>query len=58
MQEEMTVLEQKETWELITLSLGKKIIRCEWVYILKLNPDGALTCLKTRLVVKGHSQVY
>lgn len=54
----MIVLEQNNTWELVTLPLGKKAIGCKWVYTVKLNPNGSLASLKARLVAKGYSQVY
>jgi len=46
------VLEQNETWELVTLSSGKKAVGCKWVYNVKLNLDGSLARLKARLVAK------
>jgi len=58
MQEEMTALEHNETWELVTLPPGKKVVGCKWVDTIKLNPDGSLARLKTRLVAKRYSQVY
>ena len=30
----------------------------QWIYTVKLNPDGSLARLKARLVVKRYSQVY
>ena len=36
-------------WELVTVSLGKKVVGCKWVYIVKLNPDRSLARLKARL---------
>jgi len=43
MQDKMTILEQNETWELVTLPLGKKIVGCNSV---KLNSDGSLARLR------------
>jgi hypothetical protein len=33
--------------------LGKKIVGCRWVYIVKQNPDGKIERYKARLVAKG-----
>jgi len=43
---------------MITLPPGKKIIGYKWVFIVKLNSDGSLAHLKTRLVAKRYSHVY
>ena len=56
--QEMTVLEQNETKELVTLPQGKKAVGCKWAYTIKLNPNGSLTRLKARLIAKSYSQVY
>jgi len=57
MQEEMMVLEQNETWELIIFPSRKKVIGCKWVCTVKLNTDGSLARLKAILVTKSYSQV-
>ena len=51
-------LRAKETWELVTLTTGKKVVRCKWVYIIKLNPNKFLVRLKARLVAIEYSQAY
>ena len=38
--------------------MGKKSIRCRWVFAVKVNPDGSVARLKTRLVAKGYAQIY
>ena len=53
-QEEMTALKQNDTWDLLPLPPGKKVIYSCWVYIMKLNPNGSLALLKARLVTKGY----
>jgi len=39
-QEEIMALEQNETWELVTLSLEKKVVGCKWIYTVKLTLMG------------------
>ena len=58
MVEEMTALHSTSTWGLVTLPVGKSLIGCRWVYTVKINPDGGVDRLKTRLVAKGYTQIY
>jgi len=58
MEEELKALEINQTWDLVPLSLGKTAISCQWVYAIKVNPDGSLARLKARLVAKWYAQVY
>ena len=55
MKKEILTLEQNDTWE--QHPLEKKAARCQWVYPLKLNPDGSFARLKACLVAKRYSQV-
>ena len=55
MQKKMTILEQNETWELVTLPPGKKAVGRKQMYTVKLNSDESLARLKARLVAKGYS---
>ena len=54
----MTALHPSGTWDLVTLSAGKTLVGCRWVYIVKTGLDGQVDCLKARLVTKGYTQVY
>ena len=56
MDNEMSSLEQNETWKLVPLPEGRKIVTCRWVYKSKLNPDGSLAKYKARLVARGYTQ--
>ena len=54
MMEELSSLERNDTWELCSLPLGRKSIKCKWVLNLKQNAD-QFRC-KARLVAKGFTQ--
>ena len=56
--EEMDALNGNSTWDLIQLPVGKKAIRCRWVFAIKVNHDGSIARLKAHLVVKGYAQTY
>lgn len=58
MQAELQVLENNNTWDLVPLPPGKKVIGCRWVYKVKLKANGSLERFKARLVAKGYSQQY
>lgn len=53
---EITSLEDNDTWLICSLSAGKKVVGCKWVYKVKLNADGTLERFKARLVAKGYTQ--
>ena len=53
---EITALETKETWIIVTLPPGKHVIGCKWVFTIKYNPDGTILKYKARLVAKGYTQ--
>ena len=56
MQSEMTLLQDHETWKLVNMPLGKKIVGCKWVYKINHNPSDEIVKFKTRLVAKGFTQ--
>ncbi|XP_074356045.1 putative mitochondrial protein AtMg00820 [Apium graveolens] len=58
MAEELTVLHQTHTWDLMTLPPGKYAIGCHWVYKIKTKAYGSVESYKARLVAKGYSQKY
>ncbi|KAH9307124.1 hypothetical protein KI387_043796 [Taxus chinensis] len=57
MQDEYSSLVKNNTWELVPLPKGKKLVRCKWVYKTKYEADGLVEKYKVRLVAKGYSQV-
>lgn len=56
--EEMPLFHENATWDLVPLPLGKSPIGCHWVYTVTVDPDGKIDRLKTRLVIKGYTQIY
>lgn len=52
----MPPLKLNETMDLIQAPLSKVIGK--WVFAVKLNLDGYLTCIKAKFVAKGYSQTY
>jgi hypothetical protein len=55
--EEYLSLMANDTWDLVPLLKGRKIVRCKWVYITKYALDGSFERHKAWLVAKGFSQV-
>jgi len=56
MQEEMDALHKNNTWDLVDLPKGSKVINCRWVLRKKFNPDGTIERYRARLVAKGYAQ--
>ena len=58
MVDEMIVLHSNGTWDLVPLPLGKSLVGCWWIYVVKVGPGGQIDRLKARLVAKGYTHVY
>ena len=54
----MKTLHKNHTCELVKLPIGKKTVRCRWVFTVKHNVDGSIERYKARLVAKGYTQTY
>eukprot|EP00253_Pinus_taeda_P007669 PITA_07669 len=57
MNEEYHSLLANDTWDLVPLLKGRKLVRCKSAYRTKYGPDGKVDKHKSRLVAKGFSQV-
>ena len=59
---EVTELEQKDTWELVRRSIikaqGRKALPSTWAFRRKRYPDGSIRKLKARLCVRGDQQTH
>ena len=53
---EIKSIEENETWELVELPAGAKVIGVKWVFKTKLNESGEVDKYKARLVAKGYHQ--
>lgn len=58
MQEELSMIEKNQTWELVPRPHDRNVIGVKWVFRTKLNPNGSINKHKARLVVKGYSQIF
>ena len=56
MNEEVKSIKDNNTWSLVELPQGKKVIDAKWVYKLKMDPKGEVARHKARLVAKGFLQ--
>jgi hypothetical protein len=57
MNEEYRSLMANDTWDLVPLPKGRKLVRCKWVYKTKYASNGSVERHKALLVSKGFSQV-
>ncbi|CAL9000577.1 unnamed protein product [Prunus brigantina] len=58
MREELKALDENQTWSIVKLPKGKKVVGCRWVYKTKFNSDGSIERHKARLVAKGFTQTF
>ena len=53
MEEEFSSLQKSNTWELVDLPPGRKLVQCKWVFKTKFVADGSPLKYKAILVAKG-----
>ena len=53
---EYSSLMENQTWDLVKLPEGHSIIGCKWVFRVKYDGNGKVSCFKGRLVAQGFSQ--
>ena len=58
MDEEMEALEKSNTWEMVPIPVGKKIVGSRSVFTIKYHFDGSTTRYKARLVAQGYTKSY
>eukprot|EP01018_Ginkgo_biloba_P030799 Gb_41776 [translate_table: standard] len=56
MEIEYDALVRNDTWDLVSLPIGKKAIGTKWIYKTKYREDGSIDKYKVRLVAKGYAQ--
>ena len=56
MQAEFDGLIDLDVWDLVERPPDAHVLRCLWVYALKLNPDNTIERFKARLVIDGSQQ--
>ena len=54
---EIDALKKNNTWSVVDLPSGKKVINSKWVYKVKYNSDGSIERHKVCLVIWGDEQV-
>ena len=58
MKEKLDALSKNHTWDLVTLSPGKYVVGCKWIYNIKTRSDESIERYTARLVAKGFTQEY
>ena len=56
MKSEMDSIHQNQTWELVEIPVGRKLLLCKWVFRYKYVSDSNTPKYKARLVAKGFKQ--
>lgn len=57
-QDEIKALKENHTWEVVSLSNGKRPVDCKCVFTIKFNVDGNINRYKARLVAKGFTHMH
>ncbi|GBN73143.1 Retrovirus-related Pol polyprotein from transposon TNT 1-94 [Araneus ventricosus] len=57
METEISILKDREVWEIVPRPRNKTVIGCRWVYSIKENAEGQILRYKAHLVAQGFHQV-
>ena len=58
MKEELQALNDNQTWSVVDLRKGKKVVGSRWIYKMKFQSNGSIERYKARLVARGFTQTY
>lgn len=58
MNDELTSLNNNNTWQIVPLPNGKTIVGSKWIFKIKYNADESIMKYKARVVAQGFSQKY
>ena len=58
MKEKLDALSKNHTWDLVTLSPGKYVVGCKWIYNIKTRSDESIERYKTHFVTKSFRHEY
>jgi len=56
--DEMSVLQNNGTRDLVPLPSEKFVVGCRWIFAIKVGFNGTIDCLKARIVAKGCTQIF
>lgn len=48
---------KNQTWDLVPLPLGRKLVQCKWIYRTNIVADGLVSKCKAEVIQKGFSKV-
>jgi Reverse transcriptase (RNA-dependent DNA polymerase) len=56
MSNELTILAQNATWDLVSLPEHANTVGCKWLFKIKRKDDGSIERYNARLIAKGYTQ--
>jgi hypothetical protein len=58
MREELRALDENQTWSVVELPKGRKVVGSKWIFKTKFKSNGEIERHKARLVAKGFTQTF
>ncbi|XP_050378264.1 uncharacterized mitochondrial protein AtMg00810-like [Argentina anserina] len=58
MNDELKALHDNQTWSVVPLPKGHKVVGARWIYKTKFHSDGTIERHKARLVARGFTQIF